>query len=73
MIFEGLLRAAELNEGAAAGFLWRHASIEIFFDGKIEVSSHFGVEVAVEGGSTEECGEAMEEAEIHGRASGSRK
>jgi hypothetical protein len=43
-----LLRAAELDEGLAAGFLRGQAGAEVFFDGEIEVRGDFGGEIAVE-------------------------
>ena len=68
MIFLGLLRAAKLREGDAAGILRRHAVAKIFFDGQVEMRRHFRLEFAIELIATEKSSEAMEEAKIHGRA-----
>ena len=43
----GLLDAAEADEGAAAGFLRRHALVDVFFYGEVDVGLEFGVEVGV--------------------------
>jgi hypothetical protein len=42
-----LLDAAETNEGAATGFVGRHAVADVFFDGEVEVALKFGVEVGI--------------------------
>jgi hypothetical protein len=50
----GLLRAAEADEGLAAGFGGREATLKIFFDGELQVGRDFVVEVAVEPSAAEE-------------------
>jgi hypothetical protein len=50
----GLLRAAEAEQGLAAGFVWRETALEIFFDGKLHVGSNFHVQLSVEFSATEE-------------------
>ena len=62
----GLLGAAELDQGLAAGLLRGEAVAKIFLDGEIEVDGHFVGEIVVEAIATEEGGDAMEEAEVHG-------
>ena len=46
--FFGLLRAAELDERLAAGFFVGTAGEEFFFDGEVEVVTHFGGQFAIE-------------------------
>jgi hypothetical protein len=59
--FFGLLSAAELEEGLAAGFLWGHAGAKIFIDGESEVRGYLVVQFAIEGVAAEERNGAVEE------------
>src|ERR1700730_11825616 len=54
LIFFGLLRATEVDEGLATGLGGRHASLEIFFDGQVEMDPHLRVKILIELRATEE-------------------
>ena len=54
VLFFRLLRAAEAEERLAARFSGREATLKIFFDGEVQVSRHFSVEVAIQLRATEE-------------------
>jgi hypothetical protein len=48
MFFAGLLRAAEVDTRLAVRFFDGHAALKIIFDGELQVSRHFLVEIAIE-------------------------
>jgi len=47
MLFFGLLPAAKAKQGLAARFGRSEAALEIFFEGELQMSGHFVVEVAI--------------------------
>jgi hypothetical protein len=60
MLLFGLLRASETKKGLAASFGGGHALAEILFGGKLQVSRHFRVEIAVILRAPEERAQATE-------------
>src|SRR5215475_6179523 len=58
VLFLGLLRAAEAYARLALGIAWGHAVLEIFFNGELEMRSHFRIEVTVKWRGTDESTEA---------------
>ena len=66
LMFSGLLHAAELDEGSAAGLGERHAVFDVFVDSEIDVGCEFRIEFCIESAPREEGADAADGmAEMH--------
>ena len=48
MLLFRLLHPAESDQRLAAGFFRRHAALEVFFNGEIEMSGHLSIKIAIQ-------------------------
>ncbi len=60
LLFSCLLNAAECEDGAAASLFWRHAALDVVFDGEVDVGSQLGIEFFIKAFSGEEGAHAAE-------------
>ena len=60
LLFSCLLNAAECEDGATASLFWRHAALDVVFDGEVDVGSQLGIEFFIKAFAGEEGAHAAE-------------